>query len=75
MENGKRLMKMRYKLKKISGDASFREFYRIKKNKKSSIIVVAKKEQFKNLNVYCVINDILNKNNISSPKLIKNYFN
>ena len=25
---------MNYKLKKISGDASFREFYRVKKNKK-----------------------------------------
>jgi len=26
---------MKYKLKKISGDASFREFYRLKKNKKT----------------------------------------
>ena len=28
--NGK-ISKMKYKLKKISGDASFREFYRLKK--------------------------------------------
>jgi hypothetical protein len=42
-----------YKLKKISGDASFREFYRLKKNNKTSIIVSAKKEKFKNLAVYC----------------------
>ena len=39
---------MNYKLKKISGDASFREFYRLKKNNKTSIIVSAKKEKFKN---------------------------
>ena len=65
---------MNYKLKKISGDASFREFYRVKKNNKTSIIVSAKREKFKNLIVYCVINNILNKNKIPSPKLIKNYF-
>ena len=40
---------MNYKFKKISGDASFRDFYRVKKNKKTSIIVFAKKEKFKNL--------------------------
>ena len=37
---------MNYKLKKISGDASFREFYRLKKGKKSSIIVKSEKEKF-----------------------------
>ena len=47
MENGKILIKMNYKLKKISGDASFREFYRVKKKNKTSIIVFAKKEQYK----------------------------
>ena len=51
---------MKYKLKKISGDASFRQFYRLKKNNKTSIIVSAKKEKFKNLAVYVVINNILN---------------
>ena len=45
MENGKILIKMNYKLKKISGDASFREFYRVKKNKKTSIIVHAKNRE------------------------------
>ena len=35
MVNGKILIKMNYKLKKISSDASFREFYRVKKNNKS----------------------------------------
>ena len=38
---------MNYNLKKISGDASYREFYRVQKNNKSTIIVVAKKEKFK----------------------------
>ena len=65
---------MNYKLKKISGDASFREFYRVKKNNKTSIIVCAKKEKFKNLIVYSVVNKILNKNKILSPKLITNYY-
>tara|TARA_B100000963_G_scaffold350716_1_gene361341 strand:- start:8216 stop:9181 length:966 start_codon:yes stop_codon:yes gene_type:complete len=65
---------MNYKLKKISGDASFREFYRVKKNNKTSIIVFAKKEQFQNLIVYSVVNKILNSNNILSPKLLKDYY-
>ena len=65
---------MNYKIKKISGDASLREFYRVKNNKKTSIIVFAKKEKFKNLIVYCVVNNILNKYKISSPKLIKNFY-
>ena len=38
---------MNYKLKKISGDASFREFYRLQKGKNTSIIIQAKKEKFK----------------------------
>ena len=65
---------MNYKLKKISGDASFREFYRVKKNNKTSIIVFAKKDQHKNLIVYSLVNKILNNHNILSPKLIKDYF-
>ena len=67
-------MKINYNLKKISGDASFREFYRVKKNNKTSIIVFAKKEQYKNLIVYLVVNKILNSHNISAPKLLKNYY-
>ena len=65
---------MNYKLKKISGDASFREFYRIKKNNKTSIIVLAKKEKYKNLLVYSAVNKILNSNNISSPRLLNNFY-
>ena len=67
-------MKINYKLKRISGDASFREFYRLKKNNKTSIIVFARKEQYKNLIVYSVVNKILNSHNIPSPKLLKSYY-
>ena len=65
---------MNYRLKKISGDASFREFYRLKKNNKTSIIVSAKKEKYKNLIVYSVVNKILNSNKITAPKLISNHY-
>jgi len=65
---------MNYKLKKISGDASFREFYRLKKNKNTSIIVSAKKDKFKNLAVYAVVNNILNANKINAPKLLSNHY-
>ena len=34
---------------KIKGDASFRKFFRKKKNDYSSVVVLAKKEKFKNL--------------------------
>ena len=66
---------MKYKLKKISGDASFREFYRLRKDNKTSIIVSAKKEKFKNLIVYAIVNKILNNNKINAPRLLSNYYN
>ena len=65
---------MNYKIKKISGDASFREFYRLKKNNKTSIIILAKKDKYKNLIVYSVVNNILNFNNIRAPRLISNHY-
>ena len=66
---------MKYKLKKISGDASFREFYRLWKNNKTSIIVSVKKEKFKNLIVYAVVNKILNTNQKKDQILYVNYLN
>ena len=57
------------KLIKIKGDASFRSFFRKKVNGKSSIVVYAKKEKFKNLLVYDAVNKILSKNNILAPRL------
>ena len=65
---------MSYRIKKISGDASFREFYRAKKNKKTSIIIFANKEKYKNLIIYSAVNNILNKHKILSPRLIKSYY-
>ncbi len=56
-------------LKKIRGDASFRNFFRKKEDQFSSIIVYAKKEKFKNLLVYDAINKILNNQKILAPRL------
>ena len=66
---------MNYKLKKISGDASLREFYRLQKGQNTSIVVQAKKEKFKNLITYVVVNNILIKHKICAPKLISNHYN
>ena len=59
----------------IKGDASFSKFYIKKTNKKSSIIVYAKKEKKKNLLNYDSVNKIFLKNKIIAPKLIsENYY-
>jgi aminoglycoside/choline kinase family phosphotransferase len=65
---------MQIKIKKISSDASFREFYRIQKNLSSSILVKAHKDKFKNLIVYAAINKFLKDNKIKTPKLLKESF-
>ena len=58
------------KFKSLSGDASFRKFYRYK----NIIIVLSKKDVRKNLLIYDAINKILIKNKIRAPKLIsQNY--
>ena len=56
-------------LKAIKGDASFRKFFKKKNKKYTSILVLAKKEKFKNLLAYDSINKILNKNKILAPRL------
>ncbi len=67
-------MKSLAKLKKIKGDASFREFYRNKENK--SIVVISKKEKLKNLLIYDAVNKILIKNKILAPNLLsESYIN
>ena len=66
---------MQYKLQKIKNDASFREFFRLYKGKKTSIIVTASKEKFKNLIAYTAINKFLRGNGIHTPKLISKHFN
>ena len=65
---------MQTRLKKISSDASFREFYRIQKDTKSTILVRANKDKFKNLIVYAAVNKVLIDNRIKAPKLLKEYF-
>ena len=65
-------MKNSKDLKKIKGDASFRTFYRSKKN--NSIVVYAKKEKKRNLLIYDAVNKILIKNKISAPHLISHSY-
>ena len=74
LENGKILNLMQFKLKKIKSDASFREFYRLYKGKKTSIIVTAKKNRFRNLLVYSAINRFLRKKGVYTPRLISKHF-
>ena len=62
-------------LKKIKGDASFRQFFRKKDKYFSSILVFSKREKFKNLLVYDAINKILIKNKILAPKLYQENYN
>jgi N-acetylmuramate 1-kinase len=65
---------MQVRLKKISSDASFREFYRVQKNLLSSILIKTNKDKFKNLIVYAAVNKLLIDNKIKAPKLLKEYF-
>ena len=65
---------MQFKLKKIRSDASFREFFRLKKGDKTSIIVTARKERFKNLIAYSAINKFLRKKGIHTPRTITHHF-
>ena len=60
---------MKFKILPIEGDASFRKFYRLTKNKNSKIIVFAQKEKYKNLIAYSAINEFLRNNKILAPKL------
>ena len=62
------------KQKKLSGDASFRKFYRKKNYKHSSIIVYCKKQKKSNLLIYEAINNLLIKNNLPAPKMINNNY-
>ena len=63
------------KLKKLSGDASFRSFYRKKNFDQTSIFVYCKKQKKNNLLIYNSINNLLIKKKILAPKLISNKYN
>ena len=69
LENGKIINLMKFKIFPVAGDASFRTFYRLVLNKTSKIIIVAKKEKYKNLIAYSAINKFLRNNKILTPKL------
>ena len=56
-------------LKRLKGDASHRKFFRKKYKEYNSIVILAKKNKFKNLLVYDAISKVLNKNKILAPKL------
>ena len=65
---------MKSEIESIAGDASFRKFYRLILDKKSKIIVLAKKEKYKNLTSYSAINKFLRENKIFAPKLYAHDF-
>ena len=76
MANGIIMTLKKFKLLPLSGDASFRKYYRkfYRGKKFSTIIVTSKKEKYKNLLVYSVINQFLLSQNIKAPRLLsKNY--
>ena len=63
------------KLKKLSGDASYRSFYRRKNLNNSSVLVYCKKQKKINLLTYDAINNLLISKNLLAPKLINhNYY-
>ena len=59
------------KLKKLSGDASFRSFYRKKNFDQTSIFVYCKKQKKNNLLIYNSINNLLIKKKNISTKIDK----
>ena len=61
-------------LKKLSGDASFRSFYRKKNNKQTSILGFCKKQKKINLVNYEAINNLLIKKKLLAPKMIENNY-
>ena len=65
---------MKFKLKKIAGDASFRQVYRLTVGSKTSIIVVSKKDRFKNLVLYSFINKFLKKKGIFTPQILNEFY-
>jgi len=73
MANGAIMILKKFKLSPISGDASFRQYYRKFNPRKnlSSIIVISKKEKNKNLLVYTAINQFLLDHNIRAPRLLE----
>ena len=60
---------MTYEIQQITGDASFRVFYRFIEKKRHKIIIYTNKDKYKNLVAYIAVNKFLRKNKILAPKL------
>ena len=69
LESGKIINLMKFNIAAVAEDASFRKFYRLQLKKKTKIIVISKKEKYKNLIAYSTINNFLRANKILAPKL------
>ena len=65
---------MKFKIFPITNDASFRKFYRLIFNKKTRVIVLARREKYQNLIAYSAINKFLRDNKIFAPKLYSHNF-
>ncbi len=66
---------MKFKIQPISGDASFRKFYRLKSKKNNKIIIYTKKNRYSNLLAYASVNKFLRENKILAPKLYNHNYN
>ncbi len=60
---------MKFEILPITGDASFRKFYRVFFNSNTKIAIFANKEKYKNLIAYTAVNKFLLNNKILTPKL------
>ena len=65
---------MKSKILPLAGDASFRIFYRLISKKNTKIIILAKKEKYKNLVAYSAVNKFLRAHKILAPRLYKHDF-
>ena len=72
--NGKIINLMKSKILPLAGDASFRIFYRLISKKNTKIIILAKKEKYKNLVAYSAVNKFLRAHKILAPRLYKHDF-
>ena len=65
---------MKSKILPLAGDASFRIFYRLISKNNTKIIILAKKEKYKNLVAYSAVNKFLRAHKILAPRLYKHDF-
>ena len=72
--NGKITNSMKSKIISLPEDASFRKFYRLTLDKKSKIVVLAKKQKYNNLVAYLAVNKFLRENKILAPNFFTHNF-